>query len=83
MDWRRLERDLMEIRRDLHRYPEAAWTEFRTSSLVAERLERLGYRPVVEGTARHESLDTKPPCVGCAACARFPVKDALARTVCI
>ena len=47
MDWRKLERDLIEIRRDLHRYPEAAWTEFRTSSLVAERLERLGYKPQV------------------------------------
>ena len=42
MDWRKLERDLIDIRRDLHRYPEAAWTEFRTSSLIAERLERLG-----------------------------------------
>ena len=29
MDWRKLERDLIDIRRDLHRYPEAAWTEFR------------------------------------------------------
>ena len=47
MDWRRLEQDLIALRRDLHRYPEAAWTEFRTSSLVAERLERLGYKPAV------------------------------------
>ena len=47
MDWRKLERDLIDIRRDLHRYPEAAWTEFRTSSLIAERLERLGCKPRV------------------------------------
>ncbi|MDR1875909.1 MAG: amidohydrolase [Synergistaceae bacterium] len=37
------ERDLIEIRRDLHRHPESAWTEFRTSSIVADRLARLGY----------------------------------------
>jgi len=30
-------------RRDFHRYAEAAWTEFRTSSLVARRLASLGY----------------------------------------
>ena len=47
MNWRELEAEMIRTRRDLHRYPEAAWTEFRTSSLVAERLERLGYRPRV------------------------------------
>ena len=31
------------IRRDLHKYPEAAWTEFRTASIVAKRLKELGY----------------------------------------
>lgn len=31
-------------RRDLHKFPEAAWTEFRTASLVAEQLSRLGYQ---------------------------------------
>ena len=31
-------------RRDFHRYAESAWTEFRTSSLVARRLESLGYQ---------------------------------------
>ena len=30
-------------RRDFHRDAEAAWTEFRTSSLVARRLTSLGY----------------------------------------
>ncbi|MCR5346561.1 MAG: amidohydrolase [Fretibacterium sp.] len=47
MNWRELEAEMIRTRRDLHRYPEAAWTEFRTSSLVAERLERLGYKPRV------------------------------------
>lgn len=41
-------RDLAERligwRRDLHRYPEAGWCEFRTASLAAVRLEELGYR---------------------------------------
>jgi len=43
MEWDKLERSLIGIRRDFHKYPESAWTEFRTSSLVAKRLEELGY----------------------------------------
>jgi aminobenzoyl-glutamate utilization protein A len=43
LDWDELERDLIAWRRDFHKYPESAWTEFRTSSLVAHRLEKLGY----------------------------------------
>ena len=31
-------------RRDFHKYAEAAWTEFRTASIVAKTLEGLGYR---------------------------------------
>lgn len=34
---------LTALRRDLHRYPEAGWKEFRTTALVAEELEDLGY----------------------------------------
>jgi len=30
-------------RRDFHKYPETAWTEFRTASIVAETLTNLGY----------------------------------------
>jgi aminobenzoyl-glutamate utilization protein A len=33
---------LVETRRDLHRHPELGLTEFRTASLVAERLDKLG-----------------------------------------
>ena len=31
-------------RRDLHKHPEAAWTEFRTASIVAKTLQGLGYQ---------------------------------------
>ncbi len=35
---------LQQRRRDLHKYAESGWLEFRTSTLVAERLSELGYR---------------------------------------
>lgn len=31
-------------RRDFHKYPERGWTEFRTTSICADVLERLGWR---------------------------------------
>jgi aminobenzoyl-glutamate utilization protein A len=34
---------LTELRRDLHARPEAVWKEFRTTALVAEELDELGY----------------------------------------
>lgn len=34
----------VERRRDFHRHPEAAWTEFRTASIVADTLTALGYK---------------------------------------
>lgn len=34
---------MTERRRDFHRYPETGWTEFRTTSLVAQILESLGF----------------------------------------
>lgn len=34
---------LSALRRDFHRYPEQGWMEFRTASLVAERLSQLGF----------------------------------------
>lgn len=47
----------VEMRRDFHRYPELAWTEFRTASLVARRLNKLGLhvelgRDIVDADAR-------------------------------
>ena len=37
------EEKTMLRRRDLHRHPEAGWTEFRTASIVIETLTGLGY----------------------------------------
>jgi aminobenzoyl-glutamate utilization protein A len=33
---------LVELRRDLHRYPEPAWREFHTTSRIVDELERIG-----------------------------------------
>lgn len=38
-----LKETLVALRRDLHRYPEPGWTEFRTASLVVKKLQELGY----------------------------------------
>jgi len=35
--------DLVRVRRDLHQYPELGFEEFRTSTIVAETLQQLGY----------------------------------------
>lgn len=35
---------LQHWRRDLHKYAESGWLEFRTATLVAEELHRLGYQ---------------------------------------
>jgi aminobenzoyl-glutamate utilization protein A len=48
---------LQAWRRDFHRYAESGWLEFRTASLVAEELDRLGYqlqlgREVINAEAR-------------------------------
>lgn len=48
-DWDNLEKKTIETRRDLHRYPETGWTEFRTSSIVASRLAALGFDVKVGG----------------------------------
>lgn len=49
--------DLVAWRRDLHRHAETAWTEFRTSAVIAGRLAALGFevalgRAVLEPDAR-------------------------------
>lgn len=38
---------LVHCRRDLHKHPETAWTEFRTAAIVAETLVGLGYQVTV------------------------------------
>lgn len=42
-----LQPELVALRRDLHKYAEAGWTEMRTSSLVARHLTELGYQVLV------------------------------------
>ena len=37
-------KDLISIRRDLHRHPESAWTEYRTTVKVIEQLTALGLK---------------------------------------
>lgn len=41
---RQLAPQLVEVRRDLHRYPELAFQEVRTAAVAADRVEALGYR---------------------------------------
>lgn len=40
--------DLIEFRRDLHRFPELRFQEVRTARLVAERLQAVGLKPRIE-----------------------------------
>ncbi len=55
-------RKLSVRRRDLHRHPEAAWTEFRTAALAAAELERLGYViRMGEEAVRREAMLKVPP----------------------
>ncbi|OQB25169.1 MAG: Indole-3-acetyl-aspartic acid hydrolase [Firmicutes bacterium ADurb.Bin182] len=42
VDMNALERELVSLRRDIHRYPEAGWTEFRTSALIIDELQKTG-----------------------------------------
>lgn len=39
-----IEAKIIAYRRDFHRHAESGWTEFRTASLVARRLNELGYQ---------------------------------------
>lgn len=41
--------ELIQLRRDLHRFPEPGWCEVRTTSIIAKRLTDLGYQ-VLTGT---------------------------------
>lgn len=36
--------DLVNIRRDLHRFPESGWTEYRTSSIAQNKMKESGYK---------------------------------------
>ena len=45
---------IIAYRRDFHKYAETAWTEFRTASLVAEYLDKLGYKDLLFGSSIFE-----------------------------
>lgn len=47
MDMQWLENEVVGYRRDFHQFAEAGWTEFRTSSKIAEILSALGYEVLV------------------------------------
>ncbi len=52
----------VEIRRDLHRFPETAFLEYRTASRIAETLDDLGYRVRTgTGAMNAASLSNPPP----------------------
>lgn len=39
--------EMIQIRRDLHKFAETAWCEFRTTSIIATRLSEMGYEVLV------------------------------------
>lgn len=43
-----LEQEMITCRRDLHKYPEIGWFEFRTTSIIAKALTDMGYE-VLQG----------------------------------
>lgn len=52
IDMTSLEQELIQLRREFHRYPEAGWTEFRTTVRIIEELTKLGL-PVRYGLDVH------------------------------
>lgn len=50
-----LTKELVALRRDLHRYPESGWTEYRTTVRLLEELETLGV-PVRFGEEIHHRV---------------------------
>lgn len=53
IDMQALEKELTDIRRDLHKYPESAWTEFRTTAIIIDYLEKLGIKNIKYGKEIH------------------------------
>lgn len=51
MDFRKevkgIKQKIVSIRRDLHKFPESGWVEYRTASIVAEELGLLGFEVIV------------------------------------
>lgn len=62
-DKKALEQKLIKYRRDFHKYPEVGWTEFRTSSKIAENLIDLGYEVKLGSRIIEESAVMGSPSV--------------------
>ncbi len=43
----KIENELVDYRRDFHKNAESGWNEYRTSAIIANELEKLGYQVVV------------------------------------
>ena len=51
-----MEQQLIDTRRDFHKYPELCWQEMRTTSLIARRLKDLGYELIL-GDGLYDPID--------------------------
>ena len=48
--------EMVAVRRSFHRYPELGWCEFRTASIIAYQLRKLGYRILTGPEVTPEAL---------------------------
>ncbi len=56
-----LKDEMVKRRRDLHRYPETCWTEFRTAGMIITELQALGYTVYFGADAVDGALMTGVP----------------------
>ncbi len=52
---------ISEIRRDIHKYPELGWNEYRTTSIIAKFFQNLGYEVHLGDKAIKASSRLAPP----------------------
>ena len=76
IDMAAFEKELVAIRRDLHSYPESAWTEFRTTVKIIETLTAMGVK-VTYGPSIHSAKDMygKPSDKYIAACEKRAIEE--------
>lgn len=55
MDWKMLQEKIVCYRRDIHAFPEAGWTEFRTTSKIAGILHSFGFEILLGSDVVDES----------------------------
>lgn len=59
-----LQEKIREIRRKIHKHPETGWKEFRTTALIARKLDDLGYTLYLGGDALDITERLGVPCDG-------------------